>query len=66
MPTTYETQPETLTIPRLVTRGRIECRSPHDPMAHIELTVDGRTLYLEYQGSFIAFELPKQYGIYRR
>lgn len=27
MPTTYETQPETLTIPRLVTRGRIECRS---------------------------------------
>lgn len=62
----YEQQPETLTIPRPVTRGRIECRSPHDPQAHVELVVDGRTLYLEYQGSFIQFELPKQYGIYRR
>lgn len=62
----YEQQPETLTMPRPVTRGRIECRSAHDPQAHIELTVDGRTLYLEYQGSFIAFELPRQYGIYRR
>jgi len=62
----YEQQPEQLTMPRPVTRGRIECRSPHDPMAHIELTVDGRTLYLEYQGSFMQFELPQQYGIYRR
>lgn len=66
MTTTYEQQPETLTALRPFVRGRIECRAPADPMAHVELTVDGRTLYLEYQGSFISFELPQQYGIYRR
>jgi len=66
MPTTYEQQPEVLTALRPVTRGRIECRNPHDPQAHVELVVDGRTLYLEYQGSFMQFELPQQYGIYRR
>lgn len=62
----YPVPCETLTALRPVEHGRLICHDARDPQAHIEVTVDGGTLYVEMQGTFVQFTLPKGYGIYRR
>lgn len=53
-------------IVQVVDKGEITCSVPDDPQAHIELTVNGRDLWLEVNGTFIHAVLPKGFGVYQK